>query len=108
MAKNTHYAHKHVVKVHKHLVILQMHEYIVLLIQAHTQLSTPQTETETLFTSSPNLMQVLLFSSCLFLKNLSSYSKMVTAESESTFTMKMLLFCHQSCKDQIANLILTS
>lgn len=61
-------------------------KYIVQLIQAHTRLSAPQTETETetLFTSSQNLMQVLLFSSRLFL-NLSSYSQMVTAESEIYF-----------------------
>lgn len=83
MAKMTHYAHQHEAKPHKHLANLRMHastkhEYMELLLQAHTQLFTLQTGTETLFTSSQNLMQVLLI---FFMPLL----KLITAQSEIYF-----------------------
>lgn len=61
------------------------HEYMALLLQAHTLLFILQTETETLFTSSQNLMQVMLI---LFMPLL----KLITAESEIYFYNENVAF----------------
>lgn len=90
MVKITHYTHQHEAKTHKHLANLCMHpntkhEYMVLLLQAHTQFFTLQTETETLFTSSQNLMWVLLIFSMSLLK-------LIAAESEIYFYNENVAF----------------